>query len=723
MVEGNLGGDQAADLPLGWNGSGSSGVLALASGTTDAHPEVDRTAIANESGRCVQLGVEESRKKRRCKENRGQDFELSFMDAMRMAPDLRDDILNQVGETEPGMISSSSEEDEQEAQTLVMEMGGDQSRKPPAEERQAWREAGQEINLSTAASPPPPVHADEFTLGSAASPPPPAEPDVHHRTSSEDLPHRHVIANEGGHPQLISLPCMVSSRADPEDGAFDIHEWQRDESDMGAMTPSGKYNGYATMSFRGDAKAKHRQGDRDTALAHGPALLLASAPRPDGPPAEHSTAAHPKTLKEMTDDGSVGGGRVEGGGGASNALENFGEETEDRQRRVGDLISHFNSVEAAYQRSRDIRAPKRLHGVSITFANGVAKTVAAEPVNISIARDSDTESCASDLSAPRTALSDEPASSDDMASHQGSPVYSPSDDSRCEAQLSPRPAACSSQAEHGAAEVETAIAEDTEQHGASEHGTFQIGPLQPEPKLPELAKIYEQDWTAQFFSLSDQTPAKKPRVQEAQVGDESCEAASGNDESPSGEAGDESADDGAREVVADEAERIEELEELIQLEQIGEAVGWPPGMNAMLARRAVHEWNANRGPPTKRAKGGQHERENIGGSAPVIVSANVAPFVQVAPLNPFPAPEHPLRDAMHLFGRYHDLRQSGMVIWCRSCGRFGEERLQKDRGLGGDCLVVTKGPKYRAHTQLNLLRAGFHPRTKAPLPPDVAFVR
>ena len=230
--------------------------------------------------------------------------------------------------------------------------------------------------------------------------------------------------------------------------------------------------------------------------------------------------------------------------------------------------------------------------------------------------------------------------------------------------------------------------------------------------------MYECDWAApiaEHFDI-DQPPAKKQK-------DEHTEAASNNVECPSGEAGDVSAGAVARELVDDEAERIEELEELIQLDEIGENVGWPPGMNAMLARRAVHEWNANRGPPIKRAKGDQHERENTGGSAHAFVSAIAAPLVQLAPLNPFPALEHPLRDAMHLFGRFHDLRQSGMVIWSRSCGRFGEERLQKNRGLGGDCLVVTDGLKHRAHTQLNLIRAGLHPRTKAPLPPDVAFVR
>ena len=89
-----------------------------------------------------------------------------------------------------------------------------------------------------------------------------------------------------------------------------------------------------------------------------------------------------------------------------------------------------------------------------------------------------------------------------------------------------------------------------------------------------------------------------------------------------------------------------------------------------------------------------------------------------APLNPGPA-----LVAVHEFGRYHDLRLSGVLVWCRLCGRFGAERIQRGRGLGGDCLVVTKGIKYRAHSQLLLLRDGLHPRTKEPLPPEVPYVR
>ena len=112
------------------------------------------------------------------------------------------------------------------------------------------------------------------------------------------------------------------------------------------------------------------------------------------------------------------------------------------------------------------------------------------------------------------------------------------------------------------------------------------------------------------------------------------------------------------------------------------------------------------------------ERESNVGSTPDIASAKAPPPAMAAALNPGPA-----LDAVHEFGRYHDLRLSGVLVWCRLCGRFGAERIQRGRGLGGDCLVALKGPKFRTHTQLNLLRDGLHPRTKEPLPPELPFVR
>ena len=72
-----------------------------------------------------------------------------------------------------------------------------------------------------------------------------------------------------------------------------------------------------------------------------------------------------------------------------------------------------------------------------------------------------------------------------------------------------------------------------------------------------------------------------------------------------------------------------------------------------------------------------------------------------------------------MFGSGHDLRLSGRMIWCRKCGRFGEERINK-KGLGGDC----HGEEVRNQTQWDRLQTGRHPRKKDVfLPPDVAFTR
>ena len=80
---------------------------------------------------------------------------------------------------------------------------------------------------------------------------------------------------------------------------------------------------------------------------------------------------------------------------------------------------------------------------------------------------------------------------------------------------------------------------------------------------------------------------------------------------------------------------------------------------------------------------------------------------------------HPAPHIVWALGPGHDLRLSGEVIWCRKCGRYGEERIKKGIGIGGVCT----GSKSVAHTQLNALRKGEHPRTGLPLPPDVAFRR
>ena len=80
---------------------------------------------------------------------------------------------------------------------------------------------------------------------------------------------------------------------------------------------------------------------------------------------------------------------------------------------------------------------------------------------------------------------------------------------------------------------------------------------------------------------------------------------------------------------------------------------------------------------------------------------------------------HPAPHIVWALGPGHDLRLSGEVIWCKKCGRYGEERVKQGMGIGGVCT----GGRSVAHTQLNALRNGRHPRTGVPLPPDVAFRR
>ena len=108
------------------------------------------------------------------------------------------------------------------------------------------------------------------------------------------------------------------------------------------------------------------------------------------------------------------------------------------------------------------------------------------------------------------------------------------------------------------------------------------------------------------------------------------------------------------------------------------------------------------------------ERESNAGSTPSIASAEALPIPPPIRLNPVPA-----QGAVFQFGQGHDLRESGPVIWCRLCGRYGEERVQEGRGIGGDCV----GWKRRAHSNLRLLSRGRHPRTEVPLPPEYPYWR
>ena len=125
---------------------------------------------------------------------------------------------------------------------------------------------------------------------------------------------------------------------------------------------------------------------------------------------------------------------------------------------------------------------------------------------------------------------------------------------------------------------------------------------------------------------------------------------------------------------SNQAELPHNLNDLLELEEVGENVSWPPGWTAGAARRALHERSLNMDRPTKRARQEATEHVSSDGSTPVVASARAPPIVQAALLNPGPAPV-----AVHEFGRYHDLRLSGVLVSCCLCGRFGAERIQRGR--------------------------------------------
>ena len=157
-----------------------------------------------------------------------------------------------------------------------------------------------------------------------------------------------------------------------------------------------------------------------------------------------------------------------------------------------------------------------------------------------------------------------------------------------------------------------------------------------------------------------------------------------------------------------------DMSELIELKEEGMKVCWPPGWSAQAAREAQRESTLSRNPPCKRARVELPEYVSNSGSTPVVASTRPIPIVQAIPLLQVPAPRAALQ-----FGTGHDLRASGTLIWCRTCGRYGAERIQKGRGLGGECV----GWERRAHSNLKLLRNGLHPREETPLPPERPYYR
>ena len=115
----------------------------------------------------------------------------------------------------------------------------------------------------------------------------------------------------------------------------------------------------------------------------------------------------------------------------------------------------------------------------------------------------------------------------------------------------------------------------------------------------------------------------------------------------------------------------------------------------------------------KRLRTAKPERERNTESTLGVASARVELEAAEAPQRRIPPHEG------WAFGPGHDLRLSGELVWCRKCGRYGEERVKKGIGIGGPC----NRQRGVAYTQLNNLRKGLHPRTLLPMPPDVAFER
>ena len=131
----------------------------------------------------------------------------------------------------------------------------------------------------------------------------------------------------------------------------------------------------------------------------------------------------------------------------------------------------------------------------------------------------------------------------------------------------------------------------------------------------------------------------------------------------------------------------------------GEQVQWPEGACEFSARRHRKERKEKTGQPASKLRKAQPERARATDSTLGGASVRVQPPAAAAPARQ-PAP-----NIVWALGPGHDLRLSGEVIWCRKCGRYGEERIKKGMGIGGPC----SGGRNVAHTQLNSLRKGSSP--------------
>ena len=155
-----------------------------------------------------------------------------------------------------------------------------------------------------------------------------------------------------------------------------------------------------------------------------------------------------------------------------------------------------------------------------------------------------------------------------------------------------------------------------------------------------------------------------------------------------------------------------QLDELLELAEDGFEVVWPDGWCESLARAHKRERPPLSEPAIKTVRVAQlPERTTSCGSTPAVVQQRNAAPPLAAPKAVGPAPS-----AAYKFGSGHDLRRNGRLIWCRKCGRYGEERFRPD-GLGGPC----GGPRVRNASQYNLLCSGRHPVRGHLLPREEAY--
>ena len=181
-----------------------------------------------------------------------------------------------------------------------------------------------------------------------------------------------------------------------------------------------------------------------------------------------------------------------------------------------------------------------------------------------------------------------------------------------------------------------------------------------------------------------------------------------------------SLDDGASSDQSAHASMLDVLSDLVDLEEVGEVVRWPLGWDLHAAKCAVRERPACKAPAAKRARSSWEgeAHASIDDSTIAIASVPAPPDLTAVPLQVGPARMRHAPIPAHAIGSGHKLRASGLLIWCRNCGRYGEDRFRKD-GLGGSC----RGESVRDPTQYDRLIHGRHPRWNTPLPPDVPDVR